>query len=145
MKKQLLLSRSKSLLGDQGFVSRFKRASSDFTRSRVLDFQAIAVLLMTQGNKSLQLRLNEFIPKLGRSKTSVSKIAYSKARRKLKHTAFIELNQEAVVKTMYEDGDYQTWHGHFALKKILDTESIRICCLGYCFYISLVGRKSTSL
>ena len=67
---------------------------------------------MTKGNKSLQLSLNEFIPKLGRPKSSVSKVAYSKARRKLKHTAFIELNQEAVIKTMYEDGDYRNWHGH---------------------------------
>jgi len=70
---------------------------------------------MTKGSKSLQLSLNEFIPKLGRAKTSVSKVAYSKARRKLKHTAFIELNKEAVIKTMYEDGDYQTWHGHRVL------------------------------
>jgi hypothetical protein len=30
---------------------------------------------------------------------------YSKARYKLKHTAFIELNQEAVVRTMYADDD----------------------------------------
>jgi hypothetical protein len=36
-------------------------------------------------------------------------MAYSKARRKFKHTAFIELNQVAVVQTMYEDGDYQTF------------------------------------
>ena len=70
---------------------------------------------MSKGSKSLQLSLNEFIPRLGKSKTSVSKVAYSKARRKLKHTAFIELNKEAVIKTMYEDGDYQTWHGHRVL------------------------------
>jgi hypothetical protein len=39
----------------------------------------------------------------------VSKVAYSKARHKLKHEAFIELNQEKVIRTMYEDGDYETW------------------------------------
>jgi hypothetical protein len=38
-------------------------------------------------------------------------MAYCKARRKLKHTAFIELNQVAVVDVMYQDDDYQTFHG----------------------------------
>lgn len=38
-------------------------------------------------------------------------MAFCKARLKLKHTAFIALNQMAVVETMYEDGDYQTFAG----------------------------------
>jgi hypothetical protein len=38
-------------------------------------------------------------------------MAYSKARRKLRHTAFIELNQVAVVDVMYEDDGYHTFHG----------------------------------
>lgn len=65
--------------------------------------------------KSIQLSLNEFIPRL--FQRTVSNAAYSKARLKLKHTAFIELNQEAVVKTMYEpdpdtgEATYRTWVG----------------------------------
>ncbi len=59
--------------------------------------------------------MNTFLPKLGKSQTTVDKSAYSRARHKLKYTAFIELNQEAVVKTIYEDGDYQTWQGHRVL------------------------------
>ena len=61
--------------------------------------------------KSLQLSLNELIPKLGLSAHTVSNAAYSKARHKLSHSAFIELNQKAVVDAMYQDGDYQTRHG----------------------------------
>lgn len=68
-------------------------------------------MLLAQGTRSLQCALNELIPQLGLRQHTVSKVAYSKARRKLKHGAFIELNQEAVVRTMYEDGDYQTWKG----------------------------------
>lgn len=68
-------------------------------------------MLLAQGTRSLQCALNELIPQLGLAQRSVSKVAYSKARRKLKHQAFIELNQEAVVRTMYEDGDYQTYRG----------------------------------
>jgi hypothetical protein len=59
--------------------------------------------------------MNTFLPKLGRPQATVDKSAYSRARQKLKHTAFIELNQEAVVATMYDDGDYQTWQGHRVL------------------------------
>ena len=36
----------------------------------------------------------------------VSGSAYSQARYKLKHTAFIELNQKAIVETVYADGHY---------------------------------------
>lgn len=71
----------------------------------------MAVLLMAKGMKSLQLSLNELIPKLGKASRTVSKAAYSKARAKLRHAAFIELNRQAVIQTMYEDGDYDTLYG----------------------------------
>lgn len=71
--------------------------------------------MLTKGTKSLQSRLNTFLPKLGKTQLTVDKSAYSRARAKLKHTAFIELNQVAVVATMYEDGDHQTWQGHRVL------------------------------
>jgi hypothetical protein len=106
-----MLSRLTAPLEDDSFIVRFKRSAADFTRARVLTFRAATVLLMAKGSKSLQLSLNEFVPKLGRGQPTVSKVAYSKARRKLKHTAFIKLNEKAVVRTMYEDGDYQTFHG----------------------------------
>jgi hypothetical protein len=64
-----------------------------------------------KGVKSLQLRLNELVPRLGLGVITVSNMAYCKARHKLKHTAFIELNQIGVVEVMYEDGDYETYHG----------------------------------
>lgn len=68
-------------------------------------------MLLAKGMKSLQLSLNELIPKLGLPALSVTNMAYSKARRKLKHTAFIALNQLAVVDVMYADQDYHTLYG----------------------------------
>lgn len=68
-------------------------------------------MLLSKGMKSLQLSLNELIPKLKLAMPTVTAMAYSKARRKLSHTAFVALNDLAVVQTMYEDGDYKTWHG----------------------------------
>lgn len=67
--------------------------------------------MLIKGGKSLQLSMNDFLPKLGRRQLVADKSAYSRARRKLEYTAFIKMNQEAVVRTMYEDDDYQTFHG----------------------------------
>lgn len=99
-------------MNNQDFVSRHKGKDQDFSRDRVLNFKTLAVLMLNKGTKSIQLQMNTAIPKLKLSKTTVDKSAYSRARNKLKHTAFIELNTVAVNKTMYGDGNYQTWHGH---------------------------------
>lgn len=80
-------------------------------------------MLLAKGKKSLQLSLNETIPKLKHlTRPTVSKVAYSKARRKLKHGAFIELNQKTVVDVMYGDDDYKTWYGY----RILATDGSRV-------------------
>lgn len=117
-----MLNRLTTALEDESFIARFKHTAQDFTRSRILTFRAIAVLLMAKGSKSLQLSLNEFIPKLGLGRQTVSKAAYSKARKKLKHTAFIELNRTAVVQTMYEAGGYRTFHGF----RVLATDGSKV-------------------
>jgi hypothetical protein len=98
-------------LNNEELVNWHKRSAVDFTRNRVLSCKAVFVMLMSKGVKSLQLSLNELIPKLGLPDRTVSRVAYAKARKKLKYTFFMALNQEAVIRTMYEDGDYQTLHG----------------------------------
>ena len=68
------------------------------------------ILILQKGMKSLQLRLNEFFTALDLPPVSTS--AFSQMRQNLSYTAFVELNQEAVVKPLYEDtGEYQTWRG----------------------------------
>ena len=77
--------------------------------------------------KSLQNVVNEAMTWLGQPPVTAS--AYSQARYKLKHTAFIELNQTAVVDNLY--GDYQRFWGFRVLaidgsKLVLpDTAAIR--------------------
>lgn len=106
-----MLDHLHAALGNEALINKHKRLATDFTRNRVLSFRAVFVMLMTKGAKSIQLSLNEFIPKLGLQTRTVSRIAYSKARKKLKYTFFEAPNQETVVRTMYEDGNYQTWKG----------------------------------
>jgi hypothetical protein len=96
-------------LGNAALINQHKRLAANFTRNRILSFKVVVIMLMMKGGKSLQLSLNTLIPKLGLSSRTVSRVAYSKARYKLKYTFFISLNQETVVKAMYEDGDYQAW------------------------------------
>jgi hypothetical protein len=98
-------------LNNETLVNQHKRSAVDFTRNRILSCKAVFTMLMSKGVKSLQLSLNELIPKLGLPDRTVSRVAYAKARKKLKYTFFMALNQEAVIRTVYEDGDYKTLHG----------------------------------
>jgi hypothetical protein len=98
-------------LNNEILVNQHKRSAVDFTRNRVLSCKAVFVTLMSKGAKSLQLALNELIPKLGLPDCTVSRVAYAKARRKLKCTFFMALNRATVIRTVYEDGDYKTLHG----------------------------------
>lgn len=62
--------------------------------------------------KSITNRLNEFIKDLGVNFISITAGAFTKARKKLSHTAFIELNKKTIVETMYEDNDYKKYKGY---------------------------------
>jgi hypothetical protein len=58
----------------------------------------------------MQLVVNEFCRKL--KLPLVSSSAVSQARVHLKHTAFIELNRQAIVGVCYADDGYERWQGH---------------------------------
>jgi hypothetical protein len=73
------------------------------------------VLLLQKSVRSLQLRLNEFFDRLDQSLEPASASGWSQARLKLAHTAFIELNQEAVVGPFYGAANKparKSWRGH---------------------------------
>lgn len=96
-------------LEDESFKNRHRQTAKAFTRVRRLPFGLLMVLMMRKSVKSLQNLLNEAM--LWLEQPSVTASAYSQARHKLKHTAFIELNQTAIVNTLYGDGDYQRFWG----------------------------------
>ena len=68
-------------------------------------------IMLRKSSKSIQLTLNEIVSLFPSHIPSVTGAAYTKARRKIRHTAFIELNQQVVVNLTYAD-TYQTYHGH---------------------------------
>lgn len=111
------------------FKARHRSNNKAFLRERRLPFSLVLVLIMRNSVKSLQNVVNEAMTWLERPTVTAS--AYSQARYKLKHTAFIELNQAAVVETLYADQDYQRFWGFRVLavdgsKLVLpDYEAIR--------------------
>lgn len=65
------------------------------------------LLLLRKSVKSIQSVVNELLILLGLE--SVSGAAFSQARARIRHTAFIELNEKAVVEVMYRDGRYSRY------------------------------------
>ena len=72
--------------------------------------------------KSIQCAVNELFMALGIE--SVTAVAFSQARKRIRHTAFIELNERAVVKVLYRDGDYLCYKGFRVLA--IDGSKIRL-------------------
>lgn len=85
----------KKIIFSPGFVTRFRKHPTDFTRQRKLPFHILIAFLINFVHGSYQDELDKFfktILRLDVAKRFVSKAALSKARMKLKYEAFIELN-----------------------------------------------------
>jgi len=100
---------TRHLLTDEGFKGRHRASDRAFTRVRCLPFAVVLVLILRKSVKSLQNIVNETMAWLTADPVTAS--AFSQARYKLQHTAFIELNQQAVVNSRYRDADFRTFWG----------------------------------
>lgn len=79
-------------------------------RTRKLPFIVLFILILRSSVKSLQNVLNEFT--LAQDKAfTITAGAFTKARKKLKHTAYIELNED-ITKIYYRDDDIKRYHGY---------------------------------
>lgn len=129
LKRIQALETTRRLVADEAFKNRHRTTAKAFTRVRQLPFALVITLVLRKSMKSLQNVVNEAMSWLDAEPVSAS--AFSQARYKFKHGAFIELNTTAIVDTVYADGDYRTFWGRRILavdgSKILlpDTEEIR--------------------
>lgn len=96
------------MLKSNVFQAFHKKNVTDFTRDRKLTFRIMILLILQKTMKSLQLRLNEFFGKLQAKFLTASASAFTQARSKLYYTAFIELNQKAIVEPVYSE-EYKTY------------------------------------
>lgn len=92
------------------FVNDHKSHKNDFTRNRTLTFPIMFLLLLRKSVKSLQLMLNELFI-CNHITQTVTNSAYNQARKKFKHTAFIELN-EGTIDLFYAEAKIKRWKGY---------------------------------
>jgi hypothetical protein len=107
-------------LCDAAFIQRHRLRVEDFTRQRQLTFPVVMLFILQKTAKSIQRHLNEFLDLLTGEMPAqpVSAGAWTHARAKLKHTAFVELNSDIVVPAVYSaerSAQVQRWRGHRVL------------------------------
>lgn len=108
-KKAEVIDLVKTNLTCNEFKGTHRSKETFFTRNRSLPFALVMVMILRKGIKSLQNMVNEVTTWLDINPVTGS--AYSQARHKLKHTAFIALNERAIVEPMYRRGDHKTFWG----------------------------------
>jgi hypothetical protein len=118
----LLTSKTFTTITDSDtFLRRHRRDEKSFTRQRKLPFSTVLTLLLRKSVKSLQRVLNEWCRD---ADEYVSASALSQARQKFRHTAFIELLEECVVKPLYGDRGHKRFKGHRLLA--IDGSTLRL-------------------
>ena len=111
------------------FVARHRRGASDFTRNRTLTFPVVFLLILQKTTKSVQRHLHEFLAQwlAEPGAPAVTPGAWTQARAKFQHTAFIELNQDVLLPLAYAPAQAaarRTWRGHRVLG--VDGSSLRL-------------------
>jgi hypothetical protein len=99
---------------NEDFIGTHKSKPNDFTRDRKLTFQIVFMQILRKTVKSLQVSLNELFMN-GHIPDLVSASAYTQARSKFKHTAFIELNDDIINIFYSEDEKIKKWNGYRCL------------------------------
>lgn len=103
------------------FKNRHRISEKSFSRERKLPFVTVLQLILLKSVKPLQNVLNEWTDN---TNYTISASALSQARRKLKHTAFIELLQKCVLDVMYRIEDHERYKGKRLLG--LDCSTLRL-------------------
>ncbi len=105
----------KNIIHSQNFLLKFRKSDNDFTRNRKLPFHLLILFLLNMIRASLQNELDNFYKLINNSDIDISyitKSAFTKARKKLKHQAFIELNNE-MIQFYYSNTRTLTWKGFY--------------------------------
>jgi hypothetical protein len=101
MRVHTVIEAARKVQRERSFIALHRRRPEDFTRRRKLTFEVLMLLLLKKSLKSLQLRLHEFMAEWDPTGQSVTAGALTHARAKLLPSAFIELNQRAVLENVY--------------------------------------------
>ena len=106
-----IIKKIKSLLEDSDFVERHKKEAKHFIRNRDLPFKMTIIFLLSIIKKTVQSELDYFFGRIKNSITDIHKVsdsAFTQARAKLKHSAFIELDKMQCGE-FFKNIKYRTW------------------------------------
>jgi hypothetical protein len=110
-----LVEALRAKLRDPNCLARHRVRPQDFTRNRQLTFPVLMLFILQKTIKSIQRHLHEFLDELAQGEIfePVTSGAVTHARAKLKDTAFIELNRDGVLPTVYgSERPIQRWREH---------------------------------
>src|ERR1017187_7947558 len=122
-----LIEALRGKLRDEDFLARHRVRPQDFTRQRQLTFPLLLLFVLQQTLKSIQRHLHEFFDELAQGEIfePVTSGAVTHARAKLKESAFVELNRDCVLPTIYgPEHPIQRWRGHRLLG--VDSSLVRL-------------------
>ena len=124
-----LIDKLRRQLCDGDFSAQHRVRPEDFTRHRQLTFPVVMLFTLQKTVKSIQRQLNESLNQLssGDLFEPVTPGAWTHARAKLKHTAFVEMNRESVLPVVYgsdSDQNIKRWRGHRLLG--IDSSLLRL-------------------
>jgi len=121
------VQRTRQLLAQESFCHRHRAHEKAFTRKRCFTFMTSVLFLLQKTIRSVQLHVHSFFETLGQAGPGPTASAWSQARLKLRHTAFIALNEKAIVKVVYRDRTHpqlRLWKGHRLLA--IDSSLVRL-------------------
>lgn len=108
-----LIDYLKNIITSDDFLSHHRQSEKDFTRERILPFPRMIFFLTNLIKGSIQDELDYFFKAIYDEDVATRKItksAFSKARKKLHHQAFIELDQH-LASFFYEHFPSRRWKG----------------------------------
>ncbi len=109
------ITNTRQLLTEESFCHQHRINDKAFTRKRHFTFVNSMLLLMQKTVRSIQLHVHSFFQALGQPRPGLTPSAWSQARLKLRHTAFVALNEQAVLTVVYRDTAHpqlRLWRGH---------------------------------
>ena len=103
---------SQAMIDDYLFKCANRVKPEYFSRDGKMGFKETMLFMLNMIKKSLQHELNNFFETVLKKGDSISKQAYSEARKKIEPKAFIELN-DRINKVVYEEfNEYELWNGY---------------------------------
>jgi hypothetical protein len=125
----ILIENLRTQLCDPAFKERHRSHAKAFTRRRLLTFPVVMLFILQKTARSVQRHLHEFFQMLALEANAdpVSAGAWTHARAKLQHTAFIELNTHCLLPAIYSAASGQApqlWRGHRLLG--IDSSILRL-------------------